>query len=87
MHPIDPFMRVSSPGNCPVCGWQAVKHPHRKDTQGGDVQTYLPKLALFMGHVSIVSTAHYLHFIPQVAALASKRFDRHFSRLIEPGAS
>lgn len=55
--------------------------------QGGDVQTHLPKLALYMGHVSIVSTAHYLHFIPQVAALASKRFDRHFSRLIEPGVS
>ena len=55
--------------------------------QGGDVQTHLPKLALYMGHVSIVSTAHYLHFIPQVAALASKRFNKHFSRLIEPGAS
>jgi integrase len=55
--------------------------------QGGDVQTHLPKLALYMGHVSIVSTAHYLHFVPEVAAFASKRFDRHFSCLIEPGAS
>lgn len=55
--------------------------------QGGDVQTHLPKLALYMGHVSIVSTAYYLHFIPQIAALASKRFDRHYSHLIEPGAS
>lgn len=54
--------------------------------QGGDVQTHLPKLALYMGHVSIVSTAYYLHFIPEVAAFASKRFDRHFSHLIEHGA-
>ena len=54
--------------------------------QGGDVQTHLPKLALYMGHVSIVSTAYYLHFIPEVAALASERFDHHFSYLIDPSA-
>jgi integrase/recombinase XerD len=53
---------------------------------GGDVQTYLPKLALYMGHVSIVSTAYYLHFIPEIAALASERFGRRFSQLIDPGA-
>ena len=55
--------------------------------EGGDVQTLLPKLALYMGHVSIVSTAYYLHFIPEVAALASQRFDRHFSRIIDPEAT
>jgi len=55
--------------------------------RGGDVQTHLPKLALYMGHVSIVSTAYYLHFIPEVAAFASKRFGRHFSHLVKPGAS
>jgi integrase/recombinase XerD len=54
--------------------------------EGGDVQTHLPKLALYMGHVSIVSTAYYLHFIPEIAALASARFDRQFSHLIEPDA-
>jgi integrase/recombinase XerD len=53
--------------------------------QGGDVQTYLPKLALYMGHVSIASTAYYLHFIPEIAALASERFGRQFSHLIDPG--
>jgi integrase/recombinase XerD len=52
--------------------------------EGGDVQTHLPKLALYMGHVSIVSTAYYLHFIPEVAALASERFDRRYSHLIGP---
>jgi integrase/recombinase XerD len=55
--------------------------------QGGDVQTHLPKLALYMGHVSIVSTAYYLHFIPEVATLASKRFERGFSSLIDPRVS
>lgn len=62
---------------------EALSRCYRK---GGDVQTHLPKLALYMGHVSIVSTAYYLHFVPEVAALASKRFARHFSHLIDPGA-
>jgi len=52
---------------------------------GEDVQTYLPKLALYMGHVSIVSTAYYLHFIPEIATLASEKFGRQFSHLINPG--
>jgi integrase/recombinase XerD len=52
---------------------------------GGDVQTHLPKLALYMGHVSIVSTAYYLHFIPEVAALACERFNRRYSHVIGPG--
>jgi hypothetical protein len=55
--------------------------------QGGDVQTHLPKLALYMGHVSIVSTAYYLHFIPEIATLASNRFARRFSHLIDSGGS
>jgi integrase/recombinase XerD len=50
---------------------------------GGDVQTLLPKLALYMGHVSIVSTAHYVHFIPETAALASERFGQRFSHLLD----
>jgi len=54
--------------------------------RGDDVQTQLPKLALYMGHVSIVSTAYYLRFVPEVAALASQRFGQTFSRLIDEGA-
>lgn len=65
----------------------AVESLARWYRQDGDVQTYLPKLALYMGHVSIVSTAYYLHFIPEIAALASDRFGRRFSHLIDPGAS
>ena len=55
--------------------------------RGDDVQTQLPKLALYMGHVSIVSTAYYLRFIPEVAALASQRFGKNFAHVIENGAT
>jgi integrase/recombinase XerD len=63
----------------------AVEALSRWYRKGGDVQTHLPKLALYMGHVSVVSTAYYLHFVPEVAALASERFGRRFSHLIDPG--
>jgi len=48
-----------------------------------DVQSNLPRLAMYMGHVSIVSTAHYLHFVPALAELASDRFEKSFGNLIE----
>ena len=50
---------------------------------GADVQSNLPKLAMYMGHVSIVSTAHYLPFVPTLRALASDRFEQAFGSLIE----
>ena len=53
----------------------------------GDVQSALPKLALFMGHVSVASTLHYLHLVPEIAALASQRFEGHFGHWIDGGAS
>ena len=62
---------------------QALRRHYRAD---GDVQTFLPKLSLYMGHVSIVSTAHYLQFTPDIARLASERFRQHFSCLIAPEA-
>ncbi len=55
--------------------------------QGADVQSNLPKLAMYMGHVSIVSTAYYLKWIPDIAAAASDRFEAHFGHLISGGAS
>jgi integrase/recombinase XerD len=55
--------------------------------QGADVQTNLPKLALYMGHVSIESSAYYLHSVPLVRALASERFERRFGQLVAGGAS
>jgi integrase/recombinase XerD len=50
--------------------------------QGVDVSAKLPQLAMYMGHVSIASTAHYLHFIPEIARAASRRFQREFGVLI-----
>jgi integrase len=52
-----------------------------------DVQSHLPRLALYMGHVSIASTAHYLRYMPTVVALAGRRFERAFGDLIQGGAS
>ena len=47
----------------------------------------LPKLAMYMGHISIVSTAYYLRWIPQLAAAASHRLETHFGHLITGGAA
>ena len=52
-----------------------------------DVQANLPKLALYMGHVSIASTAYYLRWMPAVLAQASRRFERGFRHLVQAGAS
>jgi len=49
---------------------------------GEDVQAKLPYLATYMGHVSIVSTQHYLHFVEQLAGSASERFERRCGALI-----
>ena len=50
--------------------------------EGADVQSNLPKLAIYMGHVSIVSTAYYLPFVPTIAALASERFEKHLCHVL-----
>lgn len=52
-----------------------------------DVQVNLPKLALYMGHVSIVSTAYYLRWMPAVVARASERFERSCAEVLEGGTS
>lgn len=51
--------------------------------EGVDVQSSLPRLAMYMGHVSIASTAHYLHFVPNLRELASDRFQAVYGNLIE----
>jgi integrase/recombinase XerD len=51
---------------------------------GVDVQTKLPSLATYMGHVSIASTAYYLQFVEPLAAAASARFAEHCGALITP---
>ncbi len=54
---------------------------------GIDVQTKLPLLATYMGHVSIVSTAYYLKFVEPLAAAASARFADHCGALLAPPAT
>ena len=54
--------------------------------QGADVQSCLPKLALYMGHVSIVSSAYYLHWVPPLQRLASQRFEQCFGHVLQGGA-
>jgi len=53
--------------------------------QGADVQSCLPKLALYMGHVSIESSAYYLHWVPALQRLASQRFEKQFGHLVQGG--
>jgi hypothetical protein len=50
---------------------------------GADVQSNLPRLAMYMGHVSVVSTAHYLHFVPTMRQLASDRFEAAFGDVVD----
>lgn len=52
---------------------------------GADVQAKLPLLAVYLGHVSIVSTAYYLHFIPDIARAASRRFEKNYGYLMQGG--
>lgn len=50
---------------------------------GVDVQTKLPSLATYMGHVSIISTQHYLTFMEPVAQSASDLFAHHCASLLD----
>lgn len=50
---------------------------------GADLQTKLPLLAAYMGHVSIVSTEYYLSFVPELAAAASDRFCSRYGDLVQ----
>jgi integrase/recombinase XerD len=49
---------------------------------GMDVQTRLPALAAFMGHVSVVSTQYYLTFCQATAESASERYHAHCSTFL-----
>jgi integrase/recombinase XerD len=49
---------------------------------GVDLQTKLPMLATYMGHVSILSTQYYLSFVPELATAASKRFCDRYGALV-----
>lgn len=65
----------------------AVAALQRWYEEGADVQACLPKLALYMGHVSIVSTAYYLRRMPAVIMRASERFERSYADMVAGGAA
>jgi integrase/recombinase XerD len=50
---------------------------------GVDLQTKLPMLATYMGHVSIISTEYYLSFVQELAAEASERFEARYGDLVQ----
>ena len=51
---------------------------------GIDIHAKLPLLATYMGHVSIVSTEYYLHFIDEVASTACDRFNDKYGAVVTP---
>lgn len=60
----------------------AVQSLIRSYRTQGDPQSWLPKLAMYMGHVSIASTMHYLSFVPTLARLAMLRSEAGFGTKI-----
>jgi integrase len=54
---------------------------------GAAVQAKLPFLAAYMGHVSVASTQHYLHFVEAIAGVASDRFAQQYAPLLQSGRS
>lgn len=61
----------------------AVEALLRWNRVGANVQSNLPRLAMYMGHVPIVSTAHYLHFVPAMREAASRRLEAAFGGLVK----
>jgi integrase/recombinase XerD len=51
---------------------------------GVDVESKLPFLCAWMGHVSILSTYHYLRFVEPLRSLANHRFADCYSNLVKP---
>ena len=50
--------------------------------EGADLQSKLPLLATYMGHVDVLSTQVYLRSTPELLREASSRFERIFGSLI-----
>lgn len=55
--------------------------------QGVEVQAKLPHLATYLGHVSAVSTHHYLKLTPELRQAASQRFHQRFAPLLTAGGA
>ena len=55
--------------------------------QGVDVQSKLPHLATYLGHVSIASTHYYLRLSPELGQSASQRFHQYANQLFTPAGA
>ncbi|MBL3529561.1 MAG: tyrosine-type recombinase/integrase [gamma proteobacterium endosymbiont of Lamellibrachia anaximandri] len=51
---------------------------------GSDPQAKLPLLSTYLGHVSVVSTQRYLHFVDELAKESSARFASRYGMLVRP---
>ncbi len=65
-----------------VLGHRGLECLLRWYRQDADVQSQLPKLVMYMGYVSIASTAYYLRWIPELAQAASDRLEASFGDLV-----
>ena len=65
----------------------AVAALHRAYAQGQDPNALLPHLASYLGHVSPVSTHHYLHLTPELRQAASRRFHAGCAQLFQSGGA
>jgi len=63
----------------------AVNVLQRWYAQGADVQTKLPHLAAYLGHVNAVSTHHYLKLTPELRQAASQRFHQRLGASLSLG--
>jgi len=52
--------------------------------QGADIERKLPALATYLGHVRVTQTYWYLTAVPELMAIAARRFER-FARPGEEG--
>lgn len=50
--------------------------------RGDDPQSKLPQLSTYMGHISVMSTHHYLPFVEPVRSAASAKFEAKYGDLI-----
>ncbi|MHC1767188.1 MAG: tyrosine-type recombinase/integrase [Verrucomicrobiia bacterium] len=63
----------------------AVGALQRWYAQGINVQAKLPHLAIYLGHVNVVSTHYYLQLTPELRQAAAKRYHDRFATLFTTG--
>jgi integrase len=65
----------------------AVDRLTRWYRQGVDLQARLPWLSAYMGHLDMLGTETYLTATPELMALASRRFHRHYASAYAEGGA